>query len=360
MATLLDLADRGVVAIRELPRHFGVRNFELSQVPGRHELSGHEAAAVSIAFADAGDPVTLAKARARLARRGRQFSAAVVAELTAMGMLDEPRTVAASRLKMVGLTLLIGGAMLVIPAVMLVNVYGQWPLMIPLAIGLGGFAAIIAGATMVVLSETGLIRAARWRGYRRSLKNIAADREPEHVAFEPSRALIYAVALGLAAQWSRYLKRRPAAVPPWFASIPRIRPTRRRLSRGSSLPVDRTAAGPRARARPAVAPPARRERGYSDVDERRSRPPARGHGASCSLEALGSVPQRAAVGNRARGLQRRRHRLGIFPARSGAFARLSLERGRAWRHLRSASAASALPSHSGTDGIRSSRSACSA
>ena len=139
MATLLDLADRGVVAIRELPRHFGVRNFELSQVPGRHELSGHEAAAVSIAFAGAGDPVTLSKARARLARRGRQFSAAVVAELTAMGMLDEPRTVAASRLKMVGLTLLIGGAMLVIPAVMLVNVYGQWPLMIPLAIGAGRF-----------------------------------------------------------------------------------------------------------------------------------------------------------------------------------------------------------------------------
>ena len=59
---------------------------------------------------------------------------------------------------------------------------------------------------------------------------------------------------------------------------------------------------------------------------------ARPHGA---LEALGTLPERARLGHGPRGLQRRRHRLGVLPARSRALARLPLERGRPRRHLRS-------------------------
>ena len=51
------------------------------------------------------------------------------------------------------------------------------------------------------------------------------------------------------------------------------------------------------------------------------------------LEALGPVPERARLGHGARGLQRRRHRLGVLPARPRALARLPLERGRPRRHL---------------------------
>ena len=81
MATLMDLAERGVLVIRELPRRFGVRQFELSTVPGRHDLAPHEETAVTIAFANGPDPVTLSKARARLVRGARRFSSAVEGEL---------------------------------------------------------------------------------------------------------------------------------------------------------------------------------------------------------------------------------------------------------------------------------------
>ena len=57
----------------------------------------------------------------------------------------------------------------------------------------------------------------------------------------------------------------------------------------------------------------------------------RPHGA---LEALGTLPERARLGHGPRGLQPRRHCLGILPARSRALARLPLERGRPRRHLR--------------------------
>ncbi len=52
------------------------------------------------------------------------------------------------------------------------------------------------------------------------------------------------------------------------------------------------------------------------------------------MEAMGSVPERAAVGHGARGLQRGRQRLGLLQPRPGALARLPLGRGRDRRHLR--------------------------
>ena len=55
--------------------------------------------------------------------------------------------------------------------------------------------------------------------------------------------------------------------------------------------------------------------------------------------ARGALPERAGVGHRARGLQRRRRGLGVVPARPRPLARLPLERGRAGRHLRHPSAA---------------------
>ena len=57
------------------------------------------------------------------------------------------------------------------------------------------------------------------------------------------------------------------------------------------------------------------------------------------LEEVGAVPQRAPVGNRARGLQRRRRRLELLHPRPGPLARLPLGRGRPGRHLRRPAAA---------------------
>ena len=52
------------------------------------------------------------------------------------------------------------------------------------------------------------------------------------------------------------------------------------------------------------------------------------------MEEVGTVPERAAVGNGAGGLQRERGCLELLPARPRAIARLPLGRGRPGRHLR--------------------------
>ena len=72
-----------------------------------------------------------------------------------------------------------------------------------------------------------------------------------------------------------------------------------------------------------------------------------------ALEALGAVRGAAAVGHGARGLQRRRRRLGLLPPRPRALARLPLERGRPGRRSATSgsTSASALALWNGSDPI---------
>ena len=72
---------------------------------------------------------------------------------------------------------------------------------------------------------------------------------------------------------------------------------------------------------------------------RRARAACRGRERRCALEALGAVPRASAMGHRARGLQRRRRRLGLLPARPRPQPGLSLGRGRHRRHQRRPAAA---------------------
>ena len=195
MATLMNLAERGVLVIRELPRRFGVRQYELSTRPGSHDLAPHEEAAVTIAFAGGPDPVSLSKARARLVRGSRRFSSTVESELRSAGMLDEMRMSGARQLKTLALTLLVGGLVLVIPALVFIEQQGPWPLLVPLALVIAAVVAFIAWATLVVLSDQAVASAARWQGYKRHLKQMASGRGTDQPTVVPPRTLVYAVAL---------------------------------------------------------------------------------------------------------------------------------------------------------------------
>lgn len=203
LATIVDLADRGVLMVRELPRPLGVRSYELAQVPGTHELTEHEETALMTAFAGRGDEVTLSTARGRLTRGSRRFSSAVERDLAAQGLLDSSRKAVRDRLLAIGVTLLLGGAALAIPIALLVDGYGPWPFLLSLGFAVAGLAGIIASATTTALSNEGLVRAARWRGFKQHLKQAMGEQSSAGAAAVTSRDLSYAIALGLAMQSSR-------------------------------------------------------------------------------------------------------------------------------------------------------------
>jgi hypothetical protein len=58
----------------------------------------------------------------------------------------------------------------------------------------------------------------RWRAYQKHLKEVAR-REAHLTADSPGRVLPFAVALGLAATWAKFVKAHPTPVPPWFQAL---------------------------------------------------------------------------------------------------------------------------------------------
>jgi hypothetical protein len=219
ISTIVDLADRGVVTVRELPRTLGVRHYELDQVPGTHDLESHEETALHIAFAGRDEPVTLSRVRARIGRGGRRFVNAVNADLERRGLLDPSNKTARDRLTVMSIAMLISAALSTVAVSVLIPTYQAWPFLLPFGVLVAALVGIITAASMNPLSERGVVEAARWRGFKRYLKAFAA-KDDRFAGTIESRWIVYAIAVGLASPWARFLKGRPGAAPAWFVAAP--------------------------------------------------------------------------------------------------------------------------------------------
>ena len=221
MASLFALADRNVVTIAEEPRKWGQRNFTLHRRPGGPALAPEEAVVLDLAFRHKGqtlDQVSLTQARTRIAGRLREFKAAVNQELRTLGMLDDERMRVRARYLGFAIAFLLIGGLLVIPAAFLARQYDAWPFLIVGAVAAVAIVGFIFYGALTPLSNEGVRRAGRWRAYQRHLKEVA--RERVHLTSDsPARLLAFAVALGLASAWSKYLKNHPVGVPPWFRAL---------------------------------------------------------------------------------------------------------------------------------------------
>ena len=221
MATLFALAERGEINIAEEPRgRFGQRSYTLRRISTGRPLAPEEEAALRLAFNDKGhDEVTvsLSKARSRLTRHFREFRNAVHGQLAAHGLLDAERQRLRNRYRAISVGLLLVGSAALIVCALLVRWYGAWPLAVPGAIFVVAILGLIVAASLTPLSNEGVRRAARWRGFEKHLRDVARDRA--HSAASAATILPFAVTLGLAAAWSKYLKQHPGGVPPWFQAL---------------------------------------------------------------------------------------------------------------------------------------------
>jgi hypothetical protein len=218
MAALFALAERGVVSIKEDPkRAWGVRSFEITRGAQTAPLAEHESALLDIIFKDGSGHVSLSKARTALTHRWKAFRTAVETELRKAGFMDAGR--AAHRQRYLGLALVLlfvglAGFGLCLP---FVDRSGPWPLLLPAAVLLVALASLIFGSSETPLSNEGIRRGEAWRAYRAHLKS-PQDAEPRWgaSASADARILPYAVALGLAGAWAKWMKQRNVQLPAWF------------------------------------------------------------------------------------------------------------------------------------------------
>ena len=215
-ATLLTLADRGDLRVQESDRHtLGTRTYYLTHGATHSHLTPIEAAVLAAAFGNGRDSsVTLAKARTRLVRRFGRFAQAALAELDAAGLLDHNRQKARQgflRLMMAEFVLALA-ALAAWP--MLMSAHGAWPVAMFVGLATAGIVTLIFYGTMTTpLANEGVQRGRHWRAYRDHLKNVSRES-----GRTPAISLAYPVALGLAGEWSKHLKRYPIVAPAWFQS----------------------------------------------------------------------------------------------------------------------------------------------
>ena len=222
MATMFALAARGELDIRERSRGMlSQRDFDLSR-RGTSTLTSYERTALQLAFGTEDEPtgtVKLSQARARLTRRLRKFSAAMNAELASLGLLDAGRRSVRRRYNRAGAMLLVVAGLAAVPAALLGDEYGPWPLLIPAAVALVALASLIFGSATTPLSNEGVRRAHLWRQYRKHLEGVARGKRSA-AGLAPDAVLPIAIAFGLASAWSKFLKTHKHPAPAWFHTLP--------------------------------------------------------------------------------------------------------------------------------------------
>jgi hypothetical protein len=223
MAAVFSLAERGALEIAEEPRGMlGTRNFEVTRRNGGAPLRPHEQQVLDAMFRSRSGPsekVTLTQARNRLTRRWRQVSTAFKGELDAAGLLDDMRRALRRRYVVTAVACFALAVTAFAPAIFLIPRFGPWPVLVPGAFAALGVISLILGATVTVLSDEGVRRARLWREYRKRLRLVATGRQPA-TGLSLAHALPYAVALGLASAWSKFMKTQPTPAPAWFRALP--------------------------------------------------------------------------------------------------------------------------------------------
>lgn len=230
LATLLDLAARGVIEIQELsrPGFFGVKHdFAVALRDRRALLQPHEQAVLTAAFSRAEQPTfaTSEELGKGLQKAHSQLADIARTELRARGLLDIQRETIRGRFMLAGLILLFLGMAVLIGLAIALGVAGGFPGAALMGLGV---IALILGAATSPRTPIGRQEEAAWQAFGRYLKRIANGRAPEGAAYlEPY--LPYAAAFGLESKWARQYAATQTPLPAWF------RPLAGQASRGDSM-----------------------------------------------------------------------------------------------------------------------------
>ncbi|HVL66894.1 MAG TPA: DUF2207 domain-containing protein [Vicinamibacterales bacterium] len=220
VGALLGLAERGVVRIEELPkRTLGQRDFMIVPQTQSADLAPHERALLDViaSRADRDGAVRLSKIRGHLIRHWKRFRQALVDEMRELELYDPTRAAHRARYNHLAIAVLVLAGLTAIAAALVVPRFGPWPLLISAGLVVVAITSLMFAAAETPLSNEGIRRAENWRAYQKHLRR-PQEIEPRWGGSPAAEARIlpYAVALGLAAPWAKFMKKRGITPPAWF------------------------------------------------------------------------------------------------------------------------------------------------
>ena len=229
MGTLFDLAQRGVLEIREEKGYWGTKNYVLVRKVHQVPLEAFEQGLLSALFKPEETQIKMSEIASRLAGKKNLFQDRLEQELLQRGWVDPERKQKRTRLLGIGLTALLLALVFMIVTLLLGS---GWSLNLDLAAILGAVAGvslatfILAIALLIyarsysVLTPAGEEQAAHWKGFAEYLKQVSKGQEP---AIRPDyfeRYLAYAAVFGMGVGWAKYFESLGGVpLPVWFHGI---------------------------------------------------------------------------------------------------------------------------------------------
>ena len=216
LATLFDLAERGILRLEEIPKGHGIfdrPDFALIREPSEVVLAPFEQAVLDAAYAKANNPTTVtSRDLAKGLQSGqRAIKKAVEASLTELGLLDPTRVAVARRITIAGIVMLAS----IVVGVALTLLFGPAAIIFAATLFLLGIVAVILGAALSKRTAAGEAEAAAWGAFQAHLKQVADGKTPEQPEImEPY--LPYAKAFGLEKKWAKRFELAHAPTPAWF------------------------------------------------------------------------------------------------------------------------------------------------
>jgi uncharacterized protein (TIGR04222 family) len=230
IGTIFDLAQRGVLEVREEPGLWNARRHTVSRTDHTIPLQPHEQGLMEILFQPGESEIKMNEIGSRLASKYKLFEEPLEQELIGRGWLDPERKQRRAALTVFGVLGMVVAMVLfafsmVVSGISLSSGAGWIPFIAALAgisaaMFLLALALVIYAATYSVRTPAGEEQAARWKGFADYLKQVSKGREP---AIRPDyfeRYLPYAAAFGLGSSWAKYFQSLGGVpLPVWFHTM---------------------------------------------------------------------------------------------------------------------------------------------
>ena len=230
LATLFDLADRGILSIAEVEDKKWYEGQDFIIVQEKMAPSGlrpHEQGLLNLLFiTKQGRQTTVKMSKLSNMVSGKQwkkFTDPLEAEIKAAGYIDEARKTRRNWVFGVSGALLVLSVivLIAIPAFLL-DLFGGWPFTIAVSLFSLFVIWIALGSALTILTDEAKLLADEWQSFYGYLKDVTRKKAAVGDTNMFNRFLPYAASYGLLHDWSKFFQKEGwTEVPPYFHAVNR-------------------------------------------------------------------------------------------------------------------------------------------
>ncbi len=229
LATLFDLADRGILSIEEAEdkKWYQSRDFTIVQQKASGSLRPHEQGLLDLLFDSKKGRQTAVKL-SKLSgmvngKQWKKFSDPLEAEIKAAGYIDKARQTRRQWVIGSSFIFLILGilGMILLPAVF-INQFGPWSALMAFSLLVLFGIWITMGNTLTILTDDAKMMADEWQSFYNYMKDVTRKKAAVGGTNIFNRFLPYAASYGLLHQWAKFFQKEGwTDLPPYFHALSR-------------------------------------------------------------------------------------------------------------------------------------------